>query len=150
MEFNINKSFCFSIYRSINIFFNIFYIQIAQVDFVFALQFNDSVNNSFESTSDNVDSSEALNNNIIITDIILIINKQELQQLINMLITLSILLKNRFNSDLIEYFQIILELITKTVFVEKEEVVKETIEETETEEITKDNNQNVALKEKSL
>ena len=83
-------------------------------------KFNDSVNNSFESTSDNVDSSETLNNNIIITDIILIINKTRITT-INKYVNyfINIAKKIDFNSDLIEVFSNYIGTNTKTVFVEK-------------------------------
>ena len=127
--------FVFEFIGRILFLFNIFYIQIAQIGILYLLyKFNDSINNSFENNDDSTDSSETLNNNLIITDTILIINKSRLN-VINKYVSyfINITKKIDLNSDLIEMFSNYIgtkdkEIHEKEVIQEKEEEeVKESV-----------------------
>ena len=87
------------------IFVSSFYLQVIQLGILYLLyKFSDSINTSFNNNNSD-DLSDTINNNIILTDIILLINKTRVN-LINSIISdyLSIFKNLNYESNIIEVF----------------------------------------------
>tara|TARA_B100001248_G_scaffold250540_1_gene224741 strand:+ start:848 stop:1513 length:666 start_codon:yes stop_codon:yes gene_type:complete len=125
------------------IFINSFYIKIGQLVILYLMyKFADSVNTSFDNSEQSSESSETINNNIVLTDVLLLVNKNRVSKFNNILNNYFDSFKNldiNFNGNFVETVSNVMGTTKKETQVisdpeEKENILNHDEEETEADE----------------
>lgn len=125
------------------IFINSFYIKIGQLVILYLMyKFADSVNTSFDNSEQSSESSETINNNIVLTDVLLLVNKNRISKFNDILNNYFDSFKNldiNFNGNFVETVSNVMGTTKKETQVisdpeEKENILNHDEEETEADE----------------
>lgn len=125
------------------IFINSFYIKICQLVILYLMyKFADSVNTSFDNSEQSSESSETINNNIVLTDVLLLVNKNRISKFNDILNNYFDSFKNldiNFNGNFVETVSNIMGTTKKETQIisnpeEKENILNHDEEETEADE----------------